>query len=75
MAVMPVFVKIEEYENVTALLLTVRRKLEDAKSTLARINQLKDEEDAQVQTWQTALSEIEARMDAIDQVLQQPETF
>lgn len=75
MAVMPVFVKIEEYENVTALLLTVRRRLEDAKSTLARINQLKDEEDAQVQTWQTALSEIEARMDAIDQVLQQPETF
>ncbi len=75
MAVMPVFVKIEEYENVTALLLTVRRKLEDAKSTLARINQLKDEEDAQVHTWQTALSEIEARMDAIDQVLQQPETF
>jgi hypothetical protein len=42
---------------------------------LAKINELKEEEDTQLETWKTALNEIEARLGSIDQLLQEPESF
>ena len=45
---MPVFVKIEEYEDAVNTLTTLKNKIEAAKTTLAKINQLKQEEDSQL---------------------------
>jgi len=72
---MPVFVKIEEYEDVIELLVSLRTKIENAKMTLGKINQLKQEEDAQLQSWKTALAEIESRLASMDQFLHEPEQF
>ena len=72
---MPVFVKIDEYEDVLRTMSTLRNKIESAKTTLTRINQLKREEDSQLQSWQTALSEIENRLKGIGQLLNEPERF
>lgn len=72
---MPVFVRMEEYDDIVNTLATLKDKIEAAKTTLNKINQLKQEEDAQLQSWQTALSEIESRLGAIDQYLQEPEQF
>jgi len=70
---MPVFVKIEEYEDIINTMLTLKNKVEAAKTTLIKINQLKQEEDSQLQSWQSALEEIENRMNTIDQFLHEPE--
>lgn len=72
---MPVFIKVEEYDNVTNSLITLKNRIEAAKVTLTKIHQLKDEEDAQLQSWQTALAEIESRLNSIDQFLHEPEQF
>lgn len=72
---MPVFVKIEEYEEAVNILAVLKNKLEAAKTTLAKINQLKQEEDSQLQSWQIALSEIENHLNSIDYSLQEPEKF
>lgn len=72
---MPVFVKIEEYENVINTLTTLKSKIEAAKATLNKINHLKQEEDSQLHSWQTALSEIEGRIHNIDHFLHEPEKF
>ena len=72
---MPVFVKIEEYDDVVDTLETLKNKIEAAKTTLAKINQLKQEEDSQLQSWQTALAEIENRLTAINQFVHEPEQF
>lgn len=72
---MPVFVKIEEYEEAITTLSTLRNKIEAAKTTLVKINQLKHEEDSQLQSWQTALLEIENRLGAIEHFLHEPEQF
>lgn len=72
---MPVFVKIEEYDSIISIMLTLKNKIESAKTTLNKINQLKQEEDSQLQSWQTALSEIENRLNSIDQFLHEPEQF
>lgn len=70
---MSVFVKIEEYEDVLTLVKTARKKLEDAKGTLARIHDLKNEEDHQLEGWQNTLTEVEKKIDFINHTLSEPE--
>lgn len=72
---MPVFIKIEEYEEVLELVKIIRRKLEDAKGTLLKVNDLKNEEDHQLEMWQNALAEVEKKIDFVDQSLNEPEEF
>ena len=70
---MPVFVKIDEYNEVLNVVRLIRRKLDEAKETLAKINELKNEEDHQVEMWQAALGEIEKKIDFMDHSLNEPE--
>jgi len=72
---MPVFIKIDEYDNVLNLVKLVRGKIDDAKETLLKINDLKNEEDHQLELWQNALTEVEKKVDFINQSLQEPEQF
>ena len=72
---MPVFIKIDEYEEVLELVKMIHRKLEDAKTTLLKINDLKNEEDHQLEMWQNALVEVEKKIDFINQSLNEPEEF
>lgn len=72
---MPVFIRIDEYEDVLNLVKTIRRKLDDAKDTLLKINDLKNEEDHQVELWQSTLAEVEKKIDFIDQSLSEPEQY
>ncbi len=72
---MPVFVKIEEYEEVINTTATLKARLASAKETLNKINQLKQEEDAQLQSWQGALAEIDNRIKTIENSLHEPERF
>jgi hypothetical protein len=72
---MPVFVKIEEYNDVLNLVKSVRKKLDEAKETLLKINDLKNEEDHQLELWQNALAEIEKKVDFVDRSLDEPEQF
>ncbi len=72
---MPVFIKIEEYNDVLELVKAVRQKLEEAKSTLLKINDLKNEEDHQLEMWQNTLAEVEKKIDFIDHSLNEPEHF
>ena len=72
---MPVFVKIDDYNDVLNLLKTIRGKLEDAKGTLMKINELKNEEDHQLELWQSTLVEVEKKVDFLDHSLSEPERF
>ena len=72
---MPVFVKIDEYNDVLSIVKTIRSKLDSAKETLLKINELKNEEDHQLEMWQNTLAEIEKKVDFIDHSLDQPEQF
>ncbi|MAG73479.1 hypothetical protein CL620_04130 [archaeon] len=70
---MPVFVKIDDYDDVLAMVRTIRSKMEDAKGTLQKIHDLKNEEDHQVDSWQSTLTEVEKKIDFIDHSLNEPE--
>ncbi len=72
---MPVFVKIDEYNDVLDIVKAVRTKLENAKETLLKIHDLKNEEDHQLEMWQNTLTEVEKKVDFIDNSLSEPDQF
>ena len=72
---MPVFVKVDEYHEVLNLMKSIRKKLDDAKDTLLKVNDLKNEEDHQLELWQNSLDEIEKKIDFIDHSLSEPENY
>ncbi len=72
---MPVFVKVEEYDDVLSLIKVIRKKIEDAKETLLKVNELKNEEDHQLEVWQSTLAEVEKKVDFIDHSLSEPEHY
>ena len=69
---MPVFVKIDEYKDVLEVMNMIKNKLEEAKETLGKINELKNEEDAELELWHSGLEEVERKIDFIDRALFEP---
>ena len=72
---MPVFVKVDEYREVLELMQVIHNKLEDAKNTLLRINDLKNEEDHLVEQWQNGLADIEKKIEFINHTLNEPQHY
>ena len=72
---MPVFVKVEDYEDVLNLIKTIRRKIDESKETLAKINDLKNEEDHQLEMWKSTLNEVEKKIDFISHTMHEPQQF
>lgn len=72
---MPVFVKVDEYEEVLSLIKMIRKKIDEAKETLLKINELKNEEDHQLEIWQNNLAEVEKKIDFVEHSLNEPEHF
>jgi len=70
---MPVFVKIDDYNSVLDLMKAIQRKMDEAKETLAKINELKNEEDHQIEMWQNSLAEIEKKIEFMNHSLNEPE--
>ncbi len=71
---MPVFVKVEEYKDVLDVMELIKNKIVQAKDVLGKINELKNEEDSELEVWKTNLEEIENKIDSIDQSLLAPES-
>ena len=70
-----VFVKIDEYKDILDIISMIRNKLDGTKKTLGKINELKNREDSELESWSRALNEIEKKVDFIDKALFEPETL
>ncbi|MGM5487385.1 MAG: hypothetical protein ACQESG_00385 [Nanobdellota archaeon] len=71
----PVFVKIDEYKDVLDVIELVKAKIKESKTTLARINELKNTEDTEIETWTNELDEVERKIEFVDRTLFEPEAF
>lgn len=72
---MPVFVRIDEYKDVLDVMNLVKSKIAEAKGTLAKLNDLKNEEDAELELWHTSLDDIERKVEFVDKALFEPSTL
>ncbi|HIH05103.1 TPA: hypothetical protein HA281_00635 [Candidatus Woesearchaeota archaeon] len=68
----PVFVKIDEYKQVLDTLGLIRKNVAEAKKVFSELAAIKDQEDAELQTWGTNLDEIEAKLGEIDKMMVDP---
>lgn len=66
---MPVYVKIKEYNEVLEVIELLLQKLDKAKNVMKKINELKNEEDTELELWQAELAEIEKKIEFIDDKL------
>ncbi len=69
----PVFVKVERYKRVNGVLERIRKRLDDAKAVLARIDELSAEEERELSAWKTEFSKIESRIHMVEDALQHNE--
>jgi chromosome segregation ATPase len=69
----PVFVKVDEYKSILDLLDTVRQRLSQAKELLARVNELKQQEDQQIESWARDIDDVEERLSSISKSLLEPQ--
>ncbi|MCK4670384.1 MAG: hypothetical protein KAT43_04205 [Nanoarchaeota archaeon] len=71
---MPIFVRIEEYRDVLDVINMIKHKLSEAKEAINRINELKNEEDLELERWESGLEAIERKVQFIDKSLFEPES-
>ncbi len=64
-----IFVKVDKYDEVVSAVEVIRKKLNEAKTTLDKINELKSREDAELDRWSSELSNVESKIDAIENML------
>ena len=69
---MPVFVRIDDYKDILDVINMIKNRIAEAKETLGKINELKNEEDAELELWQTGIEEIERKTEFIDKTLFEP---
>ncbi|MAG08045.1 hypothetical protein CMO89_01095 [Candidatus Woesearchaeota archaeon] len=65
----PMFIRIDEYEDIQDIMRVVKKKLDQAKSILNRIYSLKTDEDAEIDRWNSILEDVEGKMDSIERAL------
>jgi len=70
----PVFVKVEDYKDILDVLDLIKDRLAEAKRTLADINELKNDEDAELELWGSTLNEIERKLEDMNRTLFEPES-
>lgn len=67
-----VFVKIEEYKDILDIIDLIREKVEEARTVLGKINDLKNQEDSELELWKTALNNVERKLEFVDKTLFEP---
>ena len=68
-----VFVKISEYKDILDILELIKNRMHEAKVTLGNLNELKKEEDSELEMWNSTINELEKKIENIDSSLLEPE--
>lgn len=69
----PVFVKVDEYKEILDVLDMIKGKMKEIKGVLSNLNDLRNEEDSEIEMWNNAMSDIEKKIEGIDRIMFEPE--
>lgn len=65
----PIYVKLEEYDDLYNTFSLAKRNIAQAKEVLGKIAELKAQEDSEIEGWYAELSDVETKMKFIDEQL------
>ena len=63
------FIKMETYKEALAAIDLIKGKIDDAKKSLIRINDLKKEEEVEMEIWRKMVNDVEVKLRRVDQTL------
>lgn len=63
------FVKLENYNDLVDVVNTMKTKLDQAKSTLAKLKDIKKKEETEIELWERSITEIETKLHTIETTL------
>ena len=69
----PVFVRIEDYRQMLDVVEMIKKNLAQAKQMLGDLNQLKEQEASEIQSWGEELDRIESKINDMDKLMFQPD--
>ena len=69
----PVFVKVDDYQDVADIVSLMREKIAQARSLIGKIQEIKAKEDEEIRNWVSELQQVESRINNIDSSLSEPE--
>lgn len=67
-----VFVKIDEYNDILDIIALINEKVREARLILGKIDDLKNQEDLELDAWKSSLDDVERKLKYIDQTLFEP---
>ncbi|MBI2664507.1 hypothetical protein HYX10_04160 [Candidatus Woesearchaeota archaeon] len=67
----PVFVKIDRYAEVENTLKEIKMKIEEAKSILGQLDEIKAKEEHELATWHEELSQMEDKISTVERSMTQ----
>ena len=67
----PVYVKIGDYEEALGILDNIKKHVKESREILAKLNELKADEDKELLAWNESLDDISNRLAHIDKNLNQ----
>lgn len=67
-----VFVKIDEYNDILDIIALINEKVNQSRTILGKINDLKNQEDSELDAWKNSLNDVERKLRFIDQTLFEP---
>jgi len=70
---MPVFIKVERYEDISKTIMKIRQRLKEAKDSLEKISNLRGQEEREIEEWNAELESVEERLATIEETLLHPE--
>ncbi len=63
------YVKVDDYKDIVDIMTLIKKKIQDAKGILNSINNLKNDEDIEIDEWNNNIEEIDRKIDDLDRAL------
>ena len=70
---MPIYVKLDEYKDILDITSLIKSRLNEARAIMGRVNEIKNEEDSELELWKSELDEVERKVEFINRALFEPE--
>jgi hypothetical protein len=69
---LPVFMKIDNYKDLLDSFELIKHKVKDAKAILAKLEEIKAREESELETWEAILSDVEKKINELDEIFLEP---
>ncbi|MBR9690639.1 hypothetical protein GOV08_03060 [Candidatus Woesearchaeota archaeon] len=68
----PLFIKLDEHKDILNIVTVIKKKVQESKNTLGRIENLRAEEKNELENWTKNLNDVHTKVELIDRMFTNP---